>query len=109
MWQDYLGDPGLVDKYGYNSPNEYWMRLKFGLIELIFLYLMLNPWMTQLVILRILVALVICFCWTCLFGLASMHGGGMATIHLLWLLAVNIALLAGLFGKMFQIDMKKHR
>jgi hypothetical protein len=109
MWQNYLRDPGLVDQYGYNRPGEYWFHLKLGLIELVSLYLLLNPWMNQRVILRILTVLVLCFGWTCLFGLASMHAGGMAMIHLLWLLAVDIVLFIGLFIKIIQFDMRKHR
>jgi hypothetical protein len=107
MWQDYLRDPGQITTYGHNRPNEYWLHLKIGLVELVLLYLALYPWDKEGLGWRMFFTLILWFCWMCFLGFMTIHSGGMSMIHLFWLLSVNIVLFVGLFIKGIQVKARR--
>ncbi len=62
--------------------------------ELAVLYLFLRPWSYRRSWWRPTVALALFAPWTLFCMAASMHAGGVAILHWLWLLVVDIILLA---------------
>jgi hypothetical protein len=68
------------------------------LIELCILYFILNPESRKWKTARIEGAIVLSWGWTILFAVMTMHAGGIAIIHLLWLLAVDFVLFIGLLS-----------
>ena len=94
-WSSDPYDPALTgsDAYGHNGEG----GLSFGLvltgIEALVLLLALRPWSyTARSWARPLVTLGAALPWTLLSALLTMHAGGIIALHLLWLLAVDAAL-----------------
>lgn len=91
-------NPGLTGTkaYGHNSENSFDSGLIFMLIEYGILLVSLIPYsFHKLYFLRLLILQNILVGWFFLMALASMHGGGVQGIRLIWLLAIN-AIIFGL-------------
>jgi hypothetical protein len=97
MGYDYLRDPGNTALHGYNRPGTFELTIKLGLVELFILYFILNPWVRKWKIARVLLAIVLSWVWTIVFALMTIHAGGIAMIHLFWLLMVDVVLFIALF------------
>jgi hypothetical protein len=97
MEYDYLGDPENNTLHGHNYPGTFEFMIKLGLIELCILYFILNPWVRKWKMARVLLAIVLSWGWTIVSGVMTIHAGGIAMVHLLWLIAVDLVLLIAVF------------
>jgi hypothetical protein len=92
MVADFQKDPGKVSRHGYNTPQSLTWIVGISVVELIILYVFLNPWYRELMVFRLFLATGLMWGWVVINVLLTMHGGGVAIIHLLWLLSVAIVL-----------------
>lgn len=82
-------------RYGHNHQGALRDGIVTSLVELAVVYLVLQPWKTSgRAWLRGVVALMAFIPWTLLSAVLTMHAGGVVTIHLLWLLAVDVVVVA---------------
>lgn len=99
MCHDYVKDPydptltGTA-AYGHNGKGALQTMLVLSVVELIVLYLILQPWSYRRSWWRPLLALVLLVPWTFLSMVASMHADGVSVLHWLWLSVTTIILAA---------------
>lgn len=91
-------DPTRLDthRYGHNWDGALSQGIVVSLVELAVLHLVLQPWKRERSGLWVLFALVLLVPWTLMSAIACMHAGGIAFIHLAWLLLVVFALVGAL-------------
>lgn len=89
-------DPGLAgtDAYGHNGQRDPEVMLAISAAELAVLYVILRPWSYRRSWWRPLISLLPFAPWTLLNMVASMHAGGVAIVHWMWLLVVDVILVA---------------
>jgi hypothetical protein len=85
------------ERYGHNHESALRDGLLVSLVELAVLCVVLQPWKKGgRSWLRLLAMLIFLVPWTLFSAMLCMHAGGIAMIHLLWLLAVVLVLVAAL-------------
>lgn len=81
-------------RYGHNHAGALTQGLLVTLVELVVLTAILRPWSYRQAWGRALVALAVLLPWTFASACLTMHAGGVVMVHLLWLLALVLALAA---------------
>lgn len=98
MLKDYAYDPYDPNRlgtsaYGHNAENSLRVVLPLSAIELVVLYLILQPWSYRRSWWRALMAFALAAPWTLLCMMASMHAGGVVMLNWMWLFVVDVILL----------------
>ena len=91
---------GTTAIYGHSGPDDLKNMIILSAIELVVLYLILRPWSYQRSWSRSFMALLLFAPWTVLSMIVSMHTGSILTLHWLWLLVLDIVLLASIVGSL---------
>lgn len=108
MWRDHLQDPYDPNfrgppVYGHNQEGEFLQGFIITLIELGILYMIIRPASFRRSWMRVIGAIALFFPWTLLMIFMTMHGGGILMLHFLWLLVVDLMLIALLMWTLFSI------
>ncbi|MGL4768163.1 MAG: hypothetical protein ACRCV6_08830 [Formosimonas sp.] len=111
MWRDHLNDPVDLTRmgtkgYGHNGAFEFQTTAFAVVVELLVAYAVLRPWSYQQSWGRALSALIMLVPWLMLNLVLLMHAGGIAALHVMWLLSLSgvvlMALLVSVCSKFFR-------
>ena len=94
-----------------NLPGELGRTVMLSIIELVVLVLLLRPWSTEPLRLRLIVVIGLLLFWIVLFGVATMQSGEISKVNLMWLLGVWLFLLLELAGALVWAwlrDLRRH-
>ncbi|HEY0136057.1 MAG TPA: hypothetical protein VGB85_18350 [Nannocystis sp.] len=104
MYMNWRGDPfdptleGTA-RYGHNHEGALSQIASLVLAELVVLYLVLAPGSAARSIGRAIAALLLFAPWTLFSLLLTMHAGGIAALHALWLMAVDLGIVVVLVAR----------